>query len=137
MADELDASEPPIVMTVRQFDRETQLPAGYRTSFDLDKCCQVASALFEQIGELVTVEKQIIEMSIAEAAIELKREDGSSLDIQCYGADVFDLVWWPSSEEALRQGKIRFETAPELEVGTMRMLTYRYVTRGNLREEDA
>lgn len=137
MAEELDVSGPPVVATVWQFDRGTRLPADYKATVDLDECCRLASVLFVQIDELASAENQKIEMSMTEAVIELKREDGSSLDIECYGADVFDLVWWPSPEEAVKRGKVSFETAPELEVETMRMLTYRYVTRGNLREEDA
>ncbi|MFB2553259.1 hypothetical protein [Ensifer soli] len=127
----------PLVVTVWQFDRDVPVPDDYRENFDIVECRMRAQILSNQVRELVEDNDQKIEVSLTENIVELKSESGSSLDIVCYGPNVFDLTWWPSPMELESRGKLGFETASKLEIEIMRMLTYRYVTIGSLREQDA
>ncbi|RWB24361.1 hypothetical protein [Mesorhizobium sp.] len=138
MTDGEEDDGPPLVARVLQFDRNSgELPDDYRDSLDQGACGELAKSLGSYLQSFASESKVLADVEVEGNRISVGRDDGTELVIAIYGPEIFEITRWPNPADAIEDGSMRFDFAPELESEVAVTLARRYVVNGTIEQENA
>ncbi|ESW92973.1 hypothetical protein NKH84_21295 [Mesorhizobium sp. M0902] len=138
MSDDEAEDGPPLVARVHQFDRHSgELADNYRADLDEQICGELATSLGNYLRSFAAERKVVVRIEVEANRISAGREDGTELMITVYGPEIFEITRWPNPADAVEDGSMRFDLAPELESDVAVALARRYVVNGTIEQENA
>jgi hypothetical protein len=124
---------PPVVCQVILFDRVGDpVPEDYRDNFDEGECQALSVSLRQYLQKFAEENEQNVSAEVDGISVELKRDDGSSMDIECFGSEIFDIQRWESPFGENFTGQIKYDLACELDADRMITLAHYFIINGTL-----